>query len=412
MKSSVACALSAVGGFAGGLVITSGLSASDSIFDEGTPSWHVLFDSSTALGAAVAVIAVIVAAAVYRRHAPASVLAGLGLVIVAAVAAAGPDPLAAGRFNAVGAGFLLGGLCVLSVASGSVWNQTWLTTGVLAGVTVAPSLEVLRIGARASSADTSIVWAVLIPALLGLVLVGLVVVLKQEAAPVRDDGRSWRVIALTIALSGSSVVLYWWWVTGWVRIESPSAGIWMFGFVVVAVAIVGSLLLRGQSGIVLLAVVAYLSSRANMTALTEEGPMVVAVVILMIGGGALGRRSPLPLVGVGIMAVCAATGFVDGFPRGVDIAIPMVIAVTAGYTVAACLPSAASSTAMALTSPAVLVIGIGLFFRAIAYTGDTAGGSQVMWSDAATGVVAVSTLSVVACGLAIAYLRRRPNLAG
>ena len=138
-------------------------------------------------------------------------------------------------------------------------------------------------------------------------------------------------------------------------------------------------------------------------------PALLIAPALVAVGVWLGRRRPMPLIGVGLLALAAAAGIFDRPPwdNANFAATVLVVPFAAAYTIVASLPSTAPVTATSLALPAVLALPLLAQFGWTAYTpltDDPAGWSPSAWAWTSVGA---STAAVLACGAAMAWLGHR-----
>ncbi|MFZ2527760.1 MAG: hypothetical protein WAX14_08925 [Rhodococcus sp. (in: high G+C Gram-positive bacteria)] len=395
-----------------------------------------VFASDTGAVAVGSVVAVLTAALCRARSTVATaVLAGAALVGIVALPGAWRYDM---YVATVGAGLLLGALAAacregaLAAACHEprrLPQQSALAGGAVAGVVAASPIAEYRqfAGTPGRYADylavseqpVDTVWLVLAVATILMTVAALVV------GGFDTDGRSEPVVVRELVVGVGipivAVVLHWSFHRAvYMQSEDFDQGRWLLGIVVVPIVIVAALWLRDRTGTVLLAAAAlFVSVAAAADVVAGTWPMLSIPLLLVAAGVWLGRRYPVPLIGVGVLALAAATAIVERAPwDNLNLAATIfAVPFAAGYTIVASLPSTAPVTTTALTMPAVMSLPLMAQFGWTAYTpltdaplsgGDT--GQVPEWVPSAwTSIsVGVSVVSIVACGAAMVWLRRRP----
>ncbi|MFD6860016.1 hypothetical protein ACFWCF_22125 [Rhodococcus sp. NPDC060090] len=375
--------------------------------------------TASAVGATVAALV----AAGTRHRTPTIVAVVAGALAVGVVALPG-----AWRFDmyvaTIGAGALLGGLVVTCFGMRRAQLQAVLTGAVVAGlVTAEPIAEfrdftsMPRRYADYVPVDTQLVntvWLVL-AAITFVAGVSTWVVGRGDDASVDERRGSARELLIGIGLPLVGVGLHWSFENAVASLsaERPEAGKWVLGIGAVVVVIAAALWLRERSGMILLAAMAFAVVGREAVSWSPEVWPLLSVPILLAGVGAwLGRRTPRPLAGIGVLAIVAASSIVGSSPWDtVHIAATLfVVPVAAAYTIVASLPSTTTVTATALALPAVMVLPLVAQFGWTGYaplTQDLDSWSPSSWTWVSS---AVSVTAVLALGAATAWLRyRRPT---
>ncbi len=378
--------------------------------------------SATAASALGAIVAALVAAGT-RHRTPTIVAVVAGALAVGVVALPG-----AWRFDmyiaTIGAGALLGGLVVTCFGMRRARLQVVLVGAVVAGLVTAEPITEFRdfTSMPRRYADyvpvgtqlVNTVWLVL--AAITLVAgVSTWVVGRGDDVPVDERRGSGRELLIGIGLPLIGVGLHWSLENAVASLsaERPEAGRWVLGIVAVAVVIAAALLLRERSGMVLLAAMALAVVGREAVSWSPEVWPLLLVPILLAGVGAwLGRRTPRPLVGIGVLAVVVASSIVGSSPWDtVHIAATLfVVPVAAAYTIVATLPSTTTVTTTALALPAVMVLPLVAHFGWTDYTPlthDPDGWSPNSWASVSS---MVSVTALLALGAAMAWIQyRRPT---
>ncbi|MGW3483007.1 hypothetical protein [Rhodococcus indonesiensis] len=407
MASIFRYVLLVVGGFTAGLVLAAPSVDTYPLADGLLPG--PVFTSDVAAAAAGALAALAVAAAIRRRVLRAALVGAMAVAVVALPGGWRFDVYVA----TIGAGLLLGALVVL----GAEKLHTALAGAVVAGLLTAEPLAQFReldsapqryasyLAARVQPVDA--VWLSL--AIVAAVAAGVVALTAgNDTAPVaRARGRE---VAIGIGVPILGVGLYWSFHHALFSLDDLGEGRWLWGLVAVPVLIAAALWLRGRTGVVLLAATGMVVAVGGAVSWSPAAwPALLIGPVLVAVGVWLGRRRPMPLVGVGLLALVAASGIFDRPPwDNVNFAATvLVVPFAAAYTIVASLPSTAPVTVTSLTPPAVLALPLLAQFGWTAYTplaDDPAGWSPSAWAWSSVGA---STGAVLACGAAMAWLRYR-----
>ncbi|AUM18666.1 MULTISPECIES: hypothetical protein [Rhodococcus] len=409
MASIFRYVLLVVGGFTAGLVLAAPSVDTYPLADGLLPG--SVFTSDVAAAAAGALAALAVAAAVRRRV---LAVALVGAMVVAVVALPG-----GWRFDVyvatIGAGLLLGGLVVL----GAEKLHAALSGAVVAGLLTAEPLAQFReldsapqryaSYLAASVQPVNAVWLPL--AIVTAVAAGVVALTAaNDTAPVDASRARGREVAVGIGVPILGVGLYWSFHHALFSLDDAREGRWLLGLVAVPVLIAAALWLRGRTGTVLLAATTMVVAVGGTVSWSPAAwPALLIAPALVAVGVWLGRRRPMPLIGVGLLALAAAAGIFDRPPwdNANFAATVLVVPFAAAYTIVASLPSTAPVTATSLALPAVLALPLLAQFGWTAYTpltDDPAGWSPSAWAWTSVGA---STAAVLACGAAMAWLGHR-----
>lgn len=378
--------------------------------------------SAIAASATGAIVAALVAAGTRQRSLViAAVLAGALLVAMVALPGAWRYDT---YISAVGAGSLLGGLVVMCIGPRRVQLQAVLAAAGVAGLLTAEPIAEFRNFASAprryadyvdvGSPPVNTVWLLL--AVVTLVAgASMWVIGRGDTAPIGERRGSGREVLVGIGIPAVGMGLHWSFERAVMssRAETPEAGRWLLGVVAVVLVIAAALWLRGRTGTVLLAAMALaVVGREAVSWSPTVWPLLLVPVVLAGVGAWLGHRSPRPLVGVGVLALIAATGVVAGRPWD-DMSIAanlFMVPLAAAYTIAASLPSTPPVVATSMTLPAALALPLVAQYGWTAHTpltSESVGWSSNSWTWMSS---AVSVAAVVAIGSAMAWIRyRRPT---
>jgi hypothetical protein len=409
-----------VGGYTAGVVLAAP-SVDTYPLDSGFGPGPVLFSEIGAAGAG-SIVAVLVAAT-FRHGTLVTAASVVGAVLVALVALPGAWRFDM-YFSAVGAGLLLGSLVVMCLGPQQVQRQSPLSAAVVAGLlTALPLAEYRQFEStsgryanyvEASAQPANAVWLILAAATLAAAAVTWISggIDAVSVASRRGTGRE-LLVGLGVPVVGAG--LYWSFshAVASLNTDDFGQGEWFPGWLAVPITIAAALWLRGRSGMVLMAAMAVVVTVGGAVRWSPDAWPVLALPLLLVVAGAwLGRRIPMPLVGVGLLALVAASAVFERTPwDNVHFAATiLVVPFAAAYTITASLPSTASVTTTALTLPAALALPLIARFGWTAYTPlttDTAVWEPSSWTSVSVGV---SVAAVFVCGAAMAWLRyRRPN---
>ncbi|MEE2060013.1 hypothetical protein [Rhodococcus artemisiae] len=380
--------------------------------------------SAIAASATGAVVAVLVAAGIRQRtRVAAAVLAGALLVVVVALPGAWRFDM---YISVIGAGSLLGGLAVMCIDPRRARLQAVLAAAVVAGLLTAAPIAEFRDFASTprryadylevsfQPVPVNAVW--LIPGVVTLVAgASMWVIGRGDAALFGERRGSRRELLVGIGIPVVGTGLHWSFERAVMSssAEAPEAGRWLLGVVAVVVVIAAALWLCEHTGTVLLAAMALaVVGREAVSWSPTVWPLLLVPVVLAGVGAWLGHRFPRALVGIGVLALVAASGVADGLPWD-DMRIAanlFVVPLAAAYTIAASLPSTPPVVATSMTLPAALALPLVAQYGWTAYTPLTS--EPVEWlSNSWTWMSsAVSVAAVVALGGAMAWIQyRRPT---
>jgi hypothetical protein len=404
-----------LGGFVAGIALTSSVSGEVVFMTDDDLDVFAL--GPAARGALAAIVAALVAARVRSRRGL-SVVSYAGLALLGITLSGGGWPFEM-YIGGVGAGLLLGGLVGLCATADRAWLQTALAAGVLAGLLLAVPVDHVRTWSSAPRR-----YADFLPAsayepdlvaltVLALTAVGLAVALASgDFGDPADIAVSGRTLVVGIVLPLVGLALYWWFVRQvWsLGVGGAVRGRWMFGLVLVVVVIAAALWLEGRTGVLLLAAMAFVAAGGGIrSSYPDPWPWLLVPAALVLAGAALGRRFPQPLFGIGALALVAVSALFehppwDNLHLG---AIWLLLPFAVSYTFASSLPTDEPVTATSLAAPAAFSVPLVADFGWTAYAPLTQ--SEVpswpdSWAWTSTGA---SVIAVIACGVAVAYLRTR-----
>ncbi|WP_230304355.1 MULTISPECIES: hypothetical protein [unclassified Rhodococcus (in: high G+C Gram-positive bacteria)] len=368
-----------------------------------------MFTSDVAAAGAGGLAALAVAAAISRRVLAAALVGAMAVAVVALPGGWRFDVYVA----TIGAGLLLGALVVLGAEKLHAALPGVVVAGLLTAEPLAQFRELDSAPQRyasylaASVQPVNAVWLSL--AIVTAVAAGVVALTaRNDTAPVaRARGRE---VAVGIGVPILGVGLYWSFHHALFSLDDLGEGRWLWGLVAVPVLVAAALWLRGRTGAVLLAATAVVVAVGGTVLWSPAAwPALLIGPVLVAVGVWLGRRRPMPLVGVGLLALVAASGIVDRPPwDNVNFAATiLVVPFAAAYTIIASLPSTAPVTATSLALPSVLALPLVAQFGWTAYTpltDDAAGWSPGAWTWTSVGA---STAAILACGAAMVWLRHR-----
>lgn len=417
MVSALRCVLIVVGGVSSGVVL--GEPSVDTYIDFGSSS---VFDSDVAAAAAGSIVAMLAATVCRGRSQVATtVLAGALLVAIVALPGAWSYDIYPAT---IGAGLILGGLSAMCWGPQLLCRQSVLSGAVVAGLLTASPIAEYRSFAASSSGWAAYVEVSEQPAnvvwLSSAVAVAVFTIATLVIGGVdTGDARAWdmRELVAGVGIPFIAIVLYWSFDRA---LYTPTSdfgqGRWVLGVLIVPIVIIAALSLRNRSGKLLLAATALLVSARAAEELTPGAwPILLIPSILVALGVWLGRRYPVPLVGIGVLALVTATAIFERAPWDNMHFVATIFALpcAAAYTIVASLPSTATVTATSLTLPAVMALPLMIQFGWTAYTPLTEANQDFPEDVPSTWTVmtvAASVASVIACGAAMAWLQyRRPS---
>ncbi|PBC54576.1 hypothetical protein [Rhodococcus sp. ACPA1] len=402
-----------LGGFVAGIALTSTTSREFAFVVDGDRLDALYL--GPAAGAFLAAIVAVLVAALVRARRILSTLSFAGLALLGVAPSTGPWDFEV-YLGGVGTGLLLGGLVGLCATADRAWLQTALAAGVLAGLLLAGPIDHFRASFPRRYADylPEPAFDPVALTVLALTSVVLAVTLASGDFGERTDvAVSGRALVVGIVLPLIGLVLYWWFVRRVWNVGTYGAmqGRWIFGLVLVVAVIAASLSLESRTGIVLLAAMAFVAAGdIGVAAFPDSWPWLLVPAALVLTGAVLGRRYPLPVLGIAALAVVAASTMFEHPPwDNLQVgATWLLLPLAASYTVASSLPSSESVTATSLAVPAALAVPLIADYGWTAYAplvGSTSTVGLDSWAWTSTGL---SVGAVVACGLAAAYLGKRP----
>lgn len=196
---------------------------------------------------------------------------------------------------------------------------------------------------------------------------------------------------------------------------------WYFGYAQVAIILAVAVILGGRGGAALAALAAWTASRAGDTSwIPDHRAWLIVAVAAVIVGVLLGRRVGRPLVGVAVLAVCAATYFVYGsavdevYSFTVLFVAPGALAFTVGALLRSGRLPSAGALAIALAGPAFWILSPRAHEFLFGYIGserpesfDISGSYGPHTFSMAIETAIPMVVAVVACGASLALIMRR-----
>ncbi|MGB7237454.1 MAG: hypothetical protein WBD41_15930 [Rhodococcus sp. (in: high G+C Gram-positive bacteria)] len=372
-----------VGAFAAVWALTTTVSRNFA-FVAGGDRLDVLFDSQVSAAALGAIVAVVVATAAQRSQ-MALAAGGLGIVVLAIASVM----MYTGQLQlrGIAGGLILGGCAALAGERRTL--QCALVFGALSGMVTVGPVEQTR------SSQTPLLF------ILGVLAILLIAALWTRVfgeLPVRTWGTG-RMVLVGTVVPIAGLVLYWLFVRAVNSLGSVGAmqGRWLLGLAVIPLLVGAAFALRGMTGAVILAALAFLAATA-LDSLTMSTALLF--VALLLSGIVIGWRRPSPLLAFALLAVVAATGvFVAQFDV-VNLVLPFAV----GLAYASLLPTNAPAVTIAVTTPIVVTVPIVAEYGWTAYTPLTSV-EPSSWTWTST---AVSVGSILAAAVALVVLRRRP----
>ncbi len=431
----------ALGGAVATLALTTPTpSSSESVQIVGA-RWHVLYDSPAATAAAGAIAAVVVAALLVRRvDGLAAAVAGLVTLVV--VGATPSGALLARYTTTVAAGVALGGLCVMIVAGSQQHGRlrsTSLAAGAVLGYLAGQPLRQWWRGEFSTprryadylpyTSGPPMDWVLIAGAVLAIIaLAALATATRGES---RRIARTWSVPAIVVGLvvPVAAVVAYWIFRESVTSIDDLASRSWAIGYVVLALALVGALVLPGRTGLAWVGVVAVVASVAAVHVDGDDTTVSLLVIAAMVAVGALlGRWRPVPLVGFAVLlVVLLARGF-DAYDTELWAVAASVfgLPLASAYTMASLMPGrtvqhtrTAAPALAALASLAALSGGIAksdhgwVSYLPLTGAGTFSTGAGYVDIDTdltVTTAVILSGISLLACAVVTLLITRRPDL--
>ena len=407
----------AVGAFISVVVLLTRLGGGESVFE--SDPWRVLYQGDVACVALCAVVAVVVSVLMDRSLV--FFVGGAGLVALGAVAAVGTSANWASYAGAVAAGLLIAATGSLAVQGDSrELLQSWLFAGALVGAWLARPLEQYRSSVTYSGAYTSTGtppdWPLVGGVVAALVLFAAAwfTALPHSRFP-DENGRSATQrsalgpsFMLGIGVPVVALLSWWWFIATLASGDGIEGGTWAYGMVLLPVVIVGVWWLPHRNGLVLLAMLATLTAAAGLPKWQGSWPMLLVFVLLIAGGLVSGRRWTHPMIAMGVLLACTLMTAIDESPwNTAGIVAAFIVPVAGAHAVAACLPTTAPVSTIAVAGPATLFPVAGI---TVAYSFSSSSGSSGFDSyQPTTTQVILAVVTVAACGMAVAFLtRRRP----
>ncbi|WP_420751428.1 hypothetical protein [Rhodococcus sp. O3] len=205
----------------------------------------------------------------------------------------------------------------------------------------------------------------------------------------------WRFVGAVSGLHGNTVFTGWWW----------------GGLALIPVTLAAAAWIPGPSGAVLLAgtAVAFVGP-SELAWYTEQWWTLLIPAALAALGSVVGIRVRRPWFGIVGLVVVAVTGLVESPPWDNIhlVAVLGVLPLAAAFLVASCLPAAPTIMMTALAAPAAILVPLSARYGWTAYAplqGEGIGTTSGSGHRVSAVVVGVS---IVALGMGIGWLRRRP----
>ena len=407
----------AVGAFISVVVLLTRLGGGQSVVE--SDPWRVLYQGDVACVALCAVVAVVVS--VLMGHSVAFFVGGAGLVALGVVAAVGTSADWASYVSAVAAGLLIAATGSLAVQEDSgKLLQSWLFAGALVGAWLARPLEQYRSSVTYSGAYTSTGTPSDWPLVVGVVVALVLFAAARFTGPphsrlLDENGRSATqpsalgpTLTLGIGVPVVALLSWWWFIATLASGDGIEGGTWAYGIVLLPVVIVGVWWLPHRNGLVLVAMLATLTTAAGLPKWQGSWPMLLVFVLLIAGGLVSGRRWTHPMIAMGVLLACTLMTAIDESPWSTaGIVAAFIVPVAGAHVVAACLPTTAPVSTIAVAGPATLFPVAGI---TVAYSFSSSSGSSGFdgYQPTTTEVI-LAVVTVAACGMAVAFLtRRRP----
>jgi hypothetical protein len=133
------------------------------------------------------------------------------------------------------------------------------------------------------------------------------------------------------------------------------------------------------------------------------------VFVALIGGGIVtGRRWAHPMIAMGVLLVCTlATAITESPWDDAGIVAAFIVPISGAHVVAACIPTTAPLSTIAVAGPATLFPVTGISFGWLAYSGASPSGFD-SYNPTTTELV-LAMVTIATCAAAIAFLaHRRP----
>lgn len=372
-----------------------------------------------------------------RRVADALFPGGIAAITLLVIGISSSPPT---LLTAVAAGLLLGSAVQLARASNGHGPTAAAAAGTVLGIVLAPMLARLRadgvdrprryadfVPSTGFFADTTVIDVVAVV----LATIGMVVLVACLVSRWRDtiDTSARRSVLGAGAVVIGCALVHWW----FLRFISDSlqdetnTGLHTFygGYVLLGLAVVGALTIRGHAGLIWVAAAASTIALATDGAVTT-GTALTALTAILVAGGALGtatvlRRTPtaervrgVPIA-IAILTVFTATQFVtDGFWQGAPVlvgsfGVPVVVAMAVTAAVVAGKPDQATLIGgLALLTLTRLTTGGDFGWTAYTPLTDGIGFDGITGDPESTAQTVVAMTALLASlGFAVVLTRRR-----
>ncbi|WP_328856095.1 hypothetical protein OG579_11885 [Williamsia herbipolensis] len=422
-STTVAVTLGAGAGSAGAaLALTSVTTGS---FGDG---WHSLYDSSTAAQALGAVLAAIVASVRMRSAARLLVVLGAALILGSVRIVDTDDSLMRAYVISILAGVVLGGIVGWAVDAATHIRllTTVVAVGAIVGVVLNQPLSnpfvyypggepTQVISLQSVTVALLVITMTLAAGLNPQVRQAMSSSMVSPSSP-RIDRRA-AVLGVGVAVMAVAVIG---WNTATVG-DDESFHEWYFGYVQVAIILAVAVILGGTGGAALAAFAAWTASRAGDTSwIPDHRAWLIVAVAAVIAGALFGRRVGRPLVGIAVLAVCAATYLFYGsavdevYSFTVLFVAPGAVAFTVGALLRSGREPAAGALAIALAGPAFWILSPRAHEFFFTYIGnerpksfDVSGSYGPHTFSMATETAIPMIVAVLVCGAVLLLILRR-----
>ncbi|MCX6470154.1 MAG: hypothetical protein NTW76_12680 [Corynebacteriales bacterium] len=422
-STTVALTLGAGAGSAGAaLALTSVTTGS---FGDG---WHSLYDSSTAAQALGAALAALIASVRMPSSARLLVVLGAALILGSVRIVDADDSLTRAYVISILAGIVLGGIVgwAVDAATHIRWLPTVVAIGAIVGVVLHQPLSnpfVYYPGGEPTQVISlqSVTGALLVITM--TLAAGLnpqvrqAMSLPRVPSPAPRVDRRAAVLGVGVAAMAVAVIA---WNTATVG-DDESFHEWYLGYVQVAIILAVAVILGGTGGAALAAFAAWTASRAGDTSwIPDHRAWLIVTVAAVIAGALLGRRVGRPLVGITVLAACAATYVVydsavdEVYSFTVLFLAPGAVAFTAGALLRSGREPSAGTLAIALAGPALWIFAPRAHEFFFTYIGserpesfDVSGSYGPHTFSMATETAIPMVVAVVACGAVMTLILRR-----
>ncbi|GAA1459318.1 hypothetical protein [Williamsia maris] len=410
------------------------VSATTGTYNE-SPSWHVLYDSTPAVQAAGAAVAVLMAS--LRLSSTTRILTALiaTIVLVSTLAGTTGDSILLGYVTSILAGVILGGVAgwSLAVAPRLDWAPAALAVGTVIGVVLREPLSdpfILYPGGNgpmsAISVESVTTALLLLSVMLAAVLNPAVgQALSPVSEPVSEPGTASRSGRLTLAAGcGLAImsVLVTWWYTATVHSDAAMVDEWYPAYGQVALILVIAVIVGSRGGALLVVAAAWTISRSGETNWVPDSRWwLLLVVVGVIAGALLGWRHGRPVVGITVLAVCAATyllidaPFIEVYSGAALFVAPGATAFSMAGLLRGTRPAAAL-LAIALAAPAVWMFAPRAVFIDITTIGSADPGPRSIdyafvspSLEVAAKVAVPMIVAIAACVAVLLVIQRRGN---